>query len=214
MRTRGLTYLAIIVWCTAALVVGFVGLPALSTLGVLHLNAAVIVGALAALGPFSAAAAVFGVAISWLKRLEQDRDEDRTKAGLVWLKAHWQGLGTPEGGVRVSVKNFGKLPIVDVAVKRWEVDGQQVILYSSTPAELEAIFPGTSTDVATFVVRPMTPGWRFAIQGGAFSERGQQVLNVTSTVVEGTDTTVTIEFADAGGKRWRRSNKGLLERIH
>jgi hypothetical protein len=37
-------------------------------------------------------------------------------------------------------------------------------------------------------------------------------LKTPPSVSNLTDVTVTIEFTDAGEKRWRRSNKGLLER--
>jgi hypothetical protein len=184
----------------------------------LNVDAGLIINALAALGSLAAAAAAVWIATTDRKQRQQEQEEsDRKQAGLVRLTSRWDALGTPEASLFVTVKNFGKLPIVDVAVTRWELDGRDVIAYSVT-APIEAVLPytGTPDTAAVFKIGPQTRAMRIAMEGerhpGNVELAGANKLKKLPTVSNLTDLTVTIQFTDAGEKRWRRSNKGLLER--
>jgi hypothetical protein len=172
---------------------------------------------LGALGSFAAAAAALWIATTDRKQREQERDDaDRKQAGLVRLKTEWSELGTPRASLRVSVKNYGKLPIIDVAVTGWRLDGEDVPAYSWGSTK-EAVLPynATTHPADVFILEPMTRATRIAMQGEPYPSNmavaGNQ-LQTRPSVSNLTDVTVTIEFTDAVEKRWRRSNKRLVER--
>jgi hypothetical protein len=198
-----LVNVVIIVWAIAVLLGVFVGAPLL--LG-LHIDAGLVINALTAMGAFSAAAVALWIATTDRQERKQEReDADRKQAGLVRITARWQSLGPgpePSGDVdpyvQVIVNNWAKLPIVDVELTRWEWDGHEATF--SHPQRIEAVMPSpvaTGDQAGHWEIVPTDDATRTAL--------------AAPTITTNTDLTVTVEFTDAGQKRWRRSNKGLLE---
>ena len=88
MPNRSLLAVAIIVWSVAVLVAVLLGLPTLLTVAGVHVDAGLIVNALAAAGAFSAALAAVGIATSDRRERARERDaEDDVQAKLVVVQA-------------------------------------------------------------------------------------------------------------------------------
>jgi hypothetical protein len=215
MSNRHLAAAAATVWGIAVLVGVFVAAPL--WFGI-NIDAGLIINALAALGSLAAAVAAVWIATTDRKQRQQEQEEtDRKQAGLVRLTSRWADLGTPKASLVVTVKNFGKLPIVDVAVTHWAFDGHDDVTPFWSPGPIEAVLPYTGSPDAAGVltVKPLTEATKIAMEGephpSGVTVVGNQLKN-RPTVGSGTGSTVTIQFTDAGEKRWRRSNKGLLER--
>jgi hypothetical protein len=101
--------------------------------------------------------------------------------------------------VQVIVNNWAKLPIVDVELTRWEWEGHEAKF--SKPQRIEAVMPS-----------PVATGDRAAHLEIVPTDDATKTAMAEPTITKDTDLTATFEFTDAGEKRWRRSNKGLLER--
>jgi hypothetical protein len=196
-----LASVAAIVWGIAVLVGVFVGAPLL--LG-LDIDAGLVINALAAAGAFSAAAAALWIATTDRRTREQEReDADRKQAGLVRIKAGWQSLGRSrdvDPHVQVIVNNWANLPIVDVELTRWEWEGHEAKF--SKPQRIEAVMPS-----------PVVTGDRAGVLTVVPTDDATKTALAEQTITPDTDLTVTVEFTDAGAKRWRRSSKGLLEQV-
>lgn len=112
---------ASIIGAIAVLVGVFVAAPLFFGIDV---DAGLLVNALAAIGSFAAAATAVWIATTDRRQRQQEQEEsDRKQAGLVRLTSRWTDLGTPKASLVVTIKNFGRLPIVDVAVTHWAFDG-------------------------------------------------------------------------------------------
>lgn len=212
MSIRTLVTVAAVVWAIAVLVSVFVGLPTLLTISGVNVNFSLIVNALAALGSVSAAVVALWIATSDRRDRQKEREEaDRKQAGLVRIKARWQSLGYDQDEsvrvapyIQVGINNFGTLPIVDVQLTRWEWEGHEARFVMKPPYEPPAAvlpsFRSTAGDRAEWMEFVPT-------------DDVTKTAMAAPTITRNTDLTVTVEFTDAGEKRWRRSNKGLLEQV-
>jgi hypothetical protein len=197
MSNRTLVSVAVIVWGIAVMLGVFVGAQLL--LG-LHVDYGLLVNALAAIGAVSAALVALWIATTDRQERKQEReDADRQQAGLVRITGRWQSLGpSSDPYVQVIVNNWGKLPIVDVEATKWEWGGHEA---EFSRERLDAVMPS-----------PVATGDRAGYWEIVPTDDLTKTAMEVPTITKDTDMTVTVEFTDAGEKRWRRSNKGLLER--
>ncbi|MDT5079678.1 MAG: hypothetical protein QOJ80_4315 [Mycobacterium sp.] len=213
---RTLWSLAAIIWGVGVILAVTVLVP--SAFGI-SVDIGVIVNGLVAIGSFAAAAAALWVATRQRQEYEQDRaDSDRKQAGLVRVKAKWEELGHPDAHVLVTVRNFGSLPVVDVELTEWQVDGKSITMFAKKPTNIEAVFPLKSASDArdTILVSPITREMRTAMQGEphppGVSVMGQPI-KTQPTIYGVTKVAVAVQFTDASEKRWRCSTAGKVTRI-
>ncbi len=139
---------------------------------------------------------------------------------MVRITTRWQSLGPgphPSGYedpyFQVIVYDWGNLPIVDVELTKWEWDGHEARFSQvrtweagkatqlSAPERVEVVMPGG--------VGPRGQGYWEIVP----TDDATKTAMAEPTITTETNRSATIEFTDAGEKRWRRSNKGLLERL-
>jgi hypothetical protein len=218
MPNRTLASVAVIVWGIAVLLGVFVGAPLL--LG-LPINVGLIVGVLSPIATFAAVAASLWIALSERRELRRERDEhDRKQAGLIRVEGVWQFLGpgphpTPSGDedphVQVIVSNFGSLPIFDLHVTKWDWKGHEAQFQERTSASGHAPWTFFKPPRPIQAVTPWGPVKGFWVI--VPTDELTKTAMADGTITSDTDMTLTVEFTDAGEKRWKRSNSGALERI-
>jgi hypothetical protein len=186
MSLRSLWTVALIVWAVAAVVGVLFGLPLLFTIVGFHVDAGLIVNALVAVGTFGAAAAAVWVAISGRRQLKDERDAaDHAQARLVLVEvAHLPA----ETDIKVTVKNYGDRPILDVTYESVEVEGFPSAQFIRRLRWENVIKPNRDDpNGAVFQVR-------------AADEPTQKILQ---SIPIDTPLAATVCFTDANGKRWQ-----------
>lgn len=199
---------AVIVWGIAVLLGVFVAAPLVIGM---HLDAGLIVNALAAIGTFAAAAAAVWVATSDRRIRDRERDaEDTAQAKLVIVSARRPSNPLE---LQVQVVNHGTRAIVDLAVIGLVVESHDFGDLRPTLGPFPVIAPpfgssplgaGPLAGSSLFTFSPESCGpthpYYVALKGGPNGE--------PQTITETTRLTATVQWTDAHGKTWRRTGSG------
>jgi hypothetical protein len=212
MSNRGrfefLLGVAIIVWGIAVLMGVFVAAPLLFGM---HLDAGLIVNALAAFGAFAAAAAAVWVATTDRRERKQERDaEDETQARMVLVLPRRPSNPLE---LQIQVTNHSSGVIMDLTFIGLAVEGHDLDDLKPTLGPFPVIAPpsassppgaGPLAGSSLFTFNPEGYGpthpYYIAVRGGPNNE--------PQTITGSTLLTATIQWTDARGKTWRRSGSG------
>lgn len=216
MPNRSLATIALIVWSAAALVALILGLPTLLTMEGVHVDAGLIVGALAVIGAFTAAGTAAWVATS------ERRRSAKAQAQLVVLNITQARINpdvedSPLQPVfDIQVDNYGELSILDVRLESaWLWMPQSSTWVGAAwlaHADVFQVVPSHRETGADFRGRTEFR-WGVVFLDAHHQQVIQQEIEGLWPQINLDRLAATITFTDAHGQRWIRSRGELIERL-